>query len=445
MSFAPIGSVVFVDDDALVRTANVQSLQLAGIEVTAFDGPNAALPHLAANFNGVVVTDIRMPHVDGMQFFQMIREIDPTIPVILITGHGDVPMAVAALKDGAHDFLAKPFAGDHLIASVRRALERRQLELDNRHLRTMVETPADSAFIGQTPAIARLREAIDQVATADVDVLIEGETGVGKELVAIMLHRQSARRGHPFITINGGALPPGISADRQLFGDESADASRDVRRGQIERAHRGTLFIDEIDRLDAEQQAKLLRVIEEREVVPLGSGVARQVDVRIVATSRQDLQRASQSGAFREDLFYAINIVRLRIPPLRERRNDIPLLYAHFVDEACTQLRRPPRTLSDSDRRYLLEHDWPGNVRELRSFAFQSVLGLGQGEVPATGNEPVATLPERVGQFEAMAIRSALEECNGSVPEVLKRLGLPRKTFYDKLRRHSIAIEDFRR
>ncbi len=440
-----MGSVIFVDDDALIRTANVQALQLAGIDVTAFEGAQAALRQIPPDFNGVIVSDIRMPHIDGLQFFQMIKEIDPAIPVILITGHGDVPMAVAALKDGAHDFLAKPFAGDHLIASVQRALERRQLELDNRRLRAMVEAPVDSAFIGQTPAIVRLREAIDQVAGADVDVLIEGETGVGKELVAMMLHRQSARRGQPFVTINGGALPPGTSADRQLFGDESADAGRDARRGQIERAHRGTLFVDEIDRLDAEQQTKMLRVIEEREVLPVGSVIPRQVDLRIVATSRQDLQRASQTGAFREDLFYAINIVRLRIPPLRERRNDIPLLYAHFVDEACTQLRRPAHSLSDRDRRYLLEHDWPGNVRELRSFAFQSVLGLSHGDTNGAGAEPVATLPERVGQFEAMAIRSTLEECNGSVPEALKRLGLPRKTFYDKLHRHNIAIEEFRR
>lgn len=445
MSFTPIGSVMFVDDDELIRTANVQALQLAGIEVAAYDGPTAALPHIPPDFNGVIVSDIRMPHIDGLQFFQMIKAIDPSIPVILITGHGDVPMAVAALKDGAHDFLAKPFAGDHLIASVQRALERRQLELDNRHLRAMVEAPVDSAFIGQTPAIVRLREAIDQVSGADVDVLIEGETGVGKELVAMMLHRQSDRRGQPFVTVNGGALPPGISGDRQLFGDESTDASRDARRGQIERAHRGTLFLDEIDRLDAELQAKMLRVIEEREVVPVGSATPRQVDLRIVVTSRLDLQRASQSGAFREDLFYAINIVRLRIPPLRERRNDIPLLYAHFVDEACTQFRRPPRSLSDRERRYLLEHDWPGNVRELRSFAVQSVLGLGASDANATGAEPVATLPERVGQFEAMAIRSTLEECNGSVPEALKRLGLPRKTFYDKLHRHGIVIEEFRR
>lgn len=445
MSFTPIGSVIFVDDDALVRAANVQALQLAGIDVEAFDGATAALPHIVPDFNGVVVSDIRMPHIDGLQFFRMIHDIDASIPVILITGHGDVPMAVAALKDGAHDFLAKPFAGDHLIASIRRALERRQLELDNRHLRAMIDEPAsESAFIGQAPAIVRLREAIDQVASANVDVLIEGETGVGKELVALMLHRKSARRGHPFVTINGGALP-GTSADRQLFGDESPEASREARRGQIERAHRGTLFLDEIDRLDAEQQAAMLRVIEEREVTPVGSITPRQVDLRVIATARQDLQGATQSGAFRQDLFYAINIVRLRIPPLRERRNDIPLLYAHFVDEACTQLRRPPSPLSDRDRRYLLEHDWPGNVRELRSFAFQSVLGLNRETSKPAQAENIATLPERVGQFEALAIRSALEDCAGSVPKALEHLGLPRKTFYDKLRRYGIVIDEFRR
>lgn len=445
MSFTPPGSVIFVDDDAVIRASITQSMQLNGLDVVAYDDATAALAAIRANSNVVIISDIRMPGMDGLQFFHAVQAIDPAIPFILITGHGDVPMAVAALRDGAHDFIAKPFAGNDLIASIRRALELRQLELDNRRLRAEIAHPSGtSALIGETEAIVRLRETIAQIGDADVDVLIEGETGTGKDLVASLLHRRSPRRQQRFVTIACAALIPGV-AEAQLFGDESADARRGAAIGQIESAHRGTLFIDDIDQLAPVLQPRIRAMIEDRSITPIAAHSPRSLDLRIVAASRRDLREAAAEGEFRKDLYYAINIVRLRLPPLRERRSDIPLLFAHFVDEACTQMRRPPPPLSDRARSHLLDHDWPGNVRELRSFAFQSVVGFDPDLGMAGDTSSNAPLPERMEKFEASVIRSVLESVDGKAAEAIARLGLPRKTFYDKLHRHGIDIAAYRR
>lgn len=442
--FAEAGKILFVDDDPALRAANVQSLELANLSVESFDSARAALGRIGPGFNGVIVSDIRMPGMDGLAFFDAVREIDPAIPFILITGHGDVQMAVDALQAGAHDFLTKPFAADHLIASVRRGLTHRSLELDNQRLRRLAEESeqAGSPLLGETPVMIRLREMIAQVADAKIDVLIEGETGVGKELVAHLLHRGSQRSGRPFVDVNCGALPDTL-AERQLFGEESYDR-RTAQSGKIEAAHRGTLFLDEIENLSPAVQVRLLRALEDQEVVPVGAKEPRPIDVRVIASTKRDLQAAVAEGSFREDLLYRINIVRLRIPPLRERRADVPLLFASFVAEAAQRMGRTPPPLSDDIRTQLLEHDWPGNIRELRNFAFRSILGLDEGGAAADVAPTDRTLPERVERFEASVIESVLAECRGDVQSALARLGIPRKTFYDKLSRHGIDIRAFR-
>lgn len=443
--FAETGKILFVDDDPALRAANVQSLELADIEVESFANARDALARIEPGFNGVIVSDIRMPGMDGLALFDAVREIDPAIPFILITGHGDVQMAVDALQNGAHDFLTKPFATDHLIASVRRGLAHRSLDLDNQRLRALAEQgdAAPSPLLGETPVMIRLRETIAQVADAKIDVLIEGETGVGKELVARLLHRGSQRSGRPFVDVNCGALPDAL-AERQLFGEDSSADRRIPAPGKIESAHRGTLFLDEIENLSVGVQVRLLRVLEDQEIVPAGSKEPRPIDVRVIASTKRDLQAAVAEGSFREDLLYRINIVRLRIPPLRERRADVPLLFANFVAEAAQRMGRTPPPLSDDIRTHLLEHDWPGNIRELRNFAFRSILGLDEGGY-ATDLAPAdRTLPERVERFEASVIESVLAECRGDVQSALARLGIPRKTFYDKLSRHGIDIRAFR-
>ncbi|HEY5712505.1 MAG TPA: sigma-54 dependent transcriptional regulator [Allosphingosinicella sp.] len=435
-------TVCFVDDDAKLREANVQSLELAGIEVAAYGDAQGALGAIDADFSGVLISDIRMPRMDGLQLFARVRAIDPEIPVILITGHADVPMAIAALKDGAFEFLTKPFAADHLVAATRKALETRRLVLDNRRLRAAAEQGGESPLIGDSPVMARLRDTIAQVAMADIDVLVEGETGVGKELVAVLLHRTGPRRGKPFVAVNCGALPEAV-AESELFGQEAGPHERFDRVGRVEASSGGTLFLDEIDSMALSVQAKMLRVLEEREVMRLGGTTPRAVKLRVIAAAKADLAAMIAAGGFREDLFYRLNVVRLRIPPLRERRSDIPQLFANFVNEAVEQTGGGRFRMSDAVRRHLVDHDWPGNVRELRNFAFSAVLDL-----PSQGLAPVAdsgsSLPERVGRFEAAIIRESLAATGGSIVETLKLLGIPRKTLYDKMARHGIDPKGFR-
>lgn len=442
--FEDLTLVAFVDDDPDLRAAHSQSLRLAGLEVLAFEGAEAALARLDAGFPGVVVSDIRMPGMDGRQLFARLKDMDPDLPVILITGHGDVPQAVEAMREGAYDFVAKPFPAERLVASVRRALEKRRLVLDNRRLMAASgRIEADQALIGETPAMQRLRATLRQIAEAGVDVLLEGETGVGKELAAQALHRWSRRRPHPFVAVNCAALPETM-VESELFGHETGAFSGAMRRrGHVESADRGTLFLDEIESMPLAVQGRLLRVLEEREITPLGSSTARPVDLRVVAASKADLADLAANGAFRADLYYRLNVVRLSIPPLRERRDDIPLLFGHFLAQAAAKFRREPPALTDPVRRRLIEHDWPGNVRELSHYAERVTLGI-EEPLPAPSTHGGPGLAKRVEAFEAQLLREALEGHGGDVQAALRLLDLPRRTFYEKLRRHGIDIARYR-
>lgn len=432
--------VRFVDDDAKLREANIDSLELEGLSARPFAGAEEALADISPGFAGVFVSDIRMPRVDGLELLARVRAIDPEIPVILITGHADVPMALGALRDGAFDFLTKPFAADNLVAAVRRALDSRRLVLDNRRLREAAILAEDSfPLIGETPVMRQLRETIMEVARADFDVLVEGETGTGKELAALLLHRGGARRGKPFIAVNCGALPETL-AEAELFGTIDGRGSR---MGRIESANRGTLFLDEIDSMSPSVQVKLLRVLEERELTPLGADTPRALDIRVIAAAKRDLGLAVAEGRFRDDLYYRLNVIRLRLPPLRERRADIPLLFAHFLAQAAEKIGRKPRALDARSRAHLMEHDWPGNVRELRNFAHRFTLGMRDAPVgdPVV---PALPLPQRVAQFEASVLRETLAAVGGNLNSALELLSIPRKTLYDKLTRYDINLADYR-
>jgi two-component system C4-dicarboxylate transport response regulator DctD len=437
--------VLFVDDDAPLRAANIQLLELADIKVHACAGAEGALAKLSRDFTGVLVSDIRMPGIDGLQLFARVREIDPEIPVILITGHADVPMAINALRGGVFDFLTKPFAVDHLVTSVRKALEMRRLVLDNRRLSAAL-SEGDSPLIGDSADMVRIRDMILQLARADIDVLVEGETGTGKELVSLLLHRKGPRRGRPFVAVNCGALPADL-AEVELFGHAHGALAtvRSERIGRIEASHNGTLFLDEIDSTEPGFQAKLLRVLEEREIVPIGASEPRAINLRVIAATKSDLSDAIKASRFRQDLYYRLNVVRLRLPPLRERRADIPQLFSYFVEMAKQQMGLASFAMDDGIRRRLVEHDWPGNVRELRNFAFEAVLGLSNAAgVTATRETNGIPLAQRVERFEAMAIREALEAARGEISLAMRTLGLPRKTLYDKLARHGIEPKTYR-
>jgi two-component system C4-dicarboxylate transport response regulator DctD len=436
--------VIFVEDDDQLRLATLQALELAGFEVRAFARAAEAASAITRDFTGIVVTDIRMPHMDGLELLSAVHAIDANIPVILITGHGDIAMAVRAMRDGAADFLTKPFATDHLTAAVRRSLAHRGLVMDNRHLRALAEAPdAGEPLIGDSPPMLRLRQVIRQLAEADIDVLVEGETGTGKELVATMLHRQGPRRGHPLIAVNCGALPEGL-AEVELFGHaaDSVPHTRLSRTGQIAASSGGTLLLDEIDSMPLAMQARLLRVLEEREVHPIGAERPQSVDLRVVATSKIDLAEAVKAGRFRADLLYRLSIARIRVPALRERGDDVLALFAVFAGEAARQFGKADWRIDAATSSRLRRHDWPGNVRELRNFAIEAVLDVAAPGPPSRAT--VAPLSARVAEYEASEIRAALTASRGRVAPVLATLGIPRKTLYDKMMRLGISPREYK-
>ena len=441
--------VAFVDDDADLRDANVQALQLAGFHALPFAAATALLERIGPDFAGIVVSDVRMPGMDGIELFRRLRAIDPDIPVVLISGHADIAMAVEAMSEGAYDFIAKPYAGERLVETVRRACEKRALVLENRRLRAMATaSEAESALIGETPAMVRLRQTIRDLADIDVDVLVLGETGSGKEVVASLLHRLGRRRSKPFVALNCGALPDTV-IESELFGYEPGafTGAQKKRVGQVEHSSGGTLFLDELESMPLSAQVKLLRVLETREVTPLGSNDRRRVDLRVVAATKVDLGDPAERREFRDDLYYRLNVVTLRIPPLRERRRDIPLLFAQFLARSAQKHGRAIPKLGRAVERHLVENEWAGNVRELLHFAERVALGLPEPlPAPASGAGEVATtLPERLGAIEANLIREALEMHDGDVRATLRVLGIPRKTFYDKLARYGIERAAYER
>ncbi len=438
-------TVFLIDDDRDLRKAMQQTLELAGFAVSSFANATEALAVLDPDFDGVVISDIRMPGMDGLALFAKLSSLDPDLPVILVTGHGDIPMAVQAIQDGSYDFIAKPFAADRLVQSVRRADEKRRLVMENRRLRRAAEAASDNLpLIGQTPAMERLRQTLKHIADTDVDVLVAGETGSGKEVVATLLHQWSRRRTGNFVALNCGALPETV-IESELFGHEAGAFTGALKRriGRIEHASGGTLFLDEIEAMPPETQVKMLRVLEAREIMPLGTNTVRPVDIRVVAAAKVDLGDPAERGDFREDLYYRLNVVTISIPPLRERRNDIPLLFSHFLKRAAERFARDVPAISAAVRDHLMSHPWPGNVRELSHFAERVALGV--AEIPAETPAVPAndTLPERLERYEADILRQALTANSGDVKKTLQALGIPRKTFYDKLQRHGINRADY--
>lgn len=436
--------VHLVDDDKILLKALTQAFELDNIDVVSFDNPVSLLEQVHQGFSGVIVTDVRMPQLNGLELFAKVKEIDPEIPVIIMTGHADVPMVLKALRDGVFDFVSKPLDSDHLLASARRAMETRRLVIENRHLIDLATSASGgSELIGKTPLMERLRTTIHQVAKADVDVLIEGETGTGKELVAKLLHQSSGRTQQRFVSVNCAALPS-ETAHIELFGSayDEQTRSRRERPGKFELSDNGSLFLDDIDNLPAPIQGQLLPVLEERRVILIGGDEPKDLNLRIIAASSNPLSNAVDDNTFRADLFYRLNTVRLHIPPLRDRKEDIPLLFAHFISEASAKFSKKIPKISTSARRRLSDYDWPGNVRELKNFADSIVLGIESTNGKSLSSN--LSLPERVERFEANTICSVLEETKGDVRATVDALGIPRKTFYDKISRHEIDLKKYR-
>ncbi|SBS28211.1 C4-dicarboxylate transport transcriptional regulatory protein DctD [Marinomonas aquimarina] len=439
--------VIVIDDEQSVRMAISQTLQLEDFDVLEFGSAQGVTEQLSIDWPGVIVSDINLPGMSGLELFEQVKKIDAEIPFILITGHGDISMAVNAIRDGAYDFIEKPFSNDDFIEVVRRACEKRRLTLENRFLR--LELAAHNApgprIIGNTPGIHRLRQALLHVADTGADILVQGETGTGKEMVARFIHEHSTRRAKPFVAINCGAVPDSIM-ESELFGHEKGafTDAKTQRIGKIEHANGGTLFLDEIESMPMSMQIRLLRVLEERKVERLGSNKGVDLDLRILAATKVDLKELSETGTFREDLYYRLNVVRVDIPPLRERKDDIPLLWQHFCLVATAQYKRESEPLSAERMHSLMAYDWPGNVRELRNLAERYVLMGEAGSfefdqiITNEGNPGVMTLPEQMERFEKTLLEQELMRQKGSIKDTMDALGLPRKTLYDKMRKYGL-------
>ncbi|MDN6861157.1 MULTISPECIES: sigma-54 dependent transcriptional regulator [Pseudomonas] len=439
-----LNAVIVVDDEASIRTAVEQWLSLSGFEVQLFSRAEECLAQLPRDFAGVILSDVRMPGLSGLELLAEVQRRDADLPVILLTGHGDVPMAVEAMRDGAYDFLEKPFSPDALLNGLRRALDKRGLVLENRRLHQQAGQRAqlESSLLGMSRALQNLRRQVLDLAALPVNVLIRGETGSGKELVARCLHDFGPRAKKPFVALNCAAIPEQLF-EAELFGHESGafTGAQGKRIGKLEYAHGGTLFLDEIESMPLAQQVKLLRVLQEQKLERLGSNQSIPVDLRIIAATKPDLLEEARAGRFREDLAYRLNVAQLRLPPLRERREDIPLLYEHFAQSAAERLGRHVEPLSGAQLGRLLSHDWPGNVRELANVAERQVLGLGEPEPDTV--ETGQSLAAQQEAFEAQCLKAALTRHKGDIKAVLAELQLPRRTFNEKMQRHGLTREMF--
>jgi two-component system, NtrC family, C4-dicarboxylate transport response regulator DctD len=441
--------VLFVDDEAPLRHAATQALMLADLAALPCETGPEALSHLDRDFPGILVTDIRMPGMDGLTLMAEALKIDPELPVILVTGHGDVDLAVASMKGGAYDFLEKPYAPARLVEAVGRALEKRRLTLENRRLRAggtgiAPDDPVAARLLGRSAPMVRLRAQLRALAATQADVLIEGETGTGKEVAARALHAASPRADRPFIAVNCAALPAEL-IESELFGHEAGafpGATR-ARYGKFEHARGGTLFLDEIDSLPLALQGKLLHVVEQRSVTRLGSNDAIPLDLRIIAASKRDLAAAARDGAFRPDLLYRLNVVTLRLPPLSDRREDIPELFLSLLSTAATRSGRDAPEVPGAVLAALAARDWPGNVRELRNAAERLAMGLDAGLWPLAP-EACGSLADRMAAHEKALIAASLAAHGGSLKSTYEALGLSRKALYEKMQRHGLNRDSFR-
>ncbi len=447
------GKVLFIDDEVHIRQANKQTLELADLEVLCQESAERGLEVVSRDWPGIIVCDIRLPQMDGLQFLLEVQKVDPDLPVILITGHGDVSTAVQAMRDGAYDFIEKPYSSERLVKTVLRGLEKRSLTLENRDLRRelSLHSAPGPRIIGRTPAMEKLRATIAQIADSGADVLVLGETGTGKELVARALHEQSNRRERNFVAVNCGAVAESIM-ESELFGHEAGafTDARSTRIGKFEHANGGTLLLDEIESMPMRLQINLLRVLQERSIERLGSNRLIPVNLRIVAATKIDLLLAAEQGLFRLDLYYRLNVVSLKIPPLRERREDIPLLFHHFLLVAGHRYQQEVSMPGSGEMNVLMSYSWPGNVRELRNFAERYVL-LGRQfdwslEKMLVGEEGDShhSLAEQVDRFEKSLLEHALVSSSGSIKDVMASLNIPRKTLYDKMRKYGLNKSDYK-
>jgi two-component system response regulator HydG len=455
--------IVVIEDNETMREGITQTLTRMGHRVVAFSAGGPGVEECRRGSVDLVITDYKMHPLDGMQVLENIKQIDKEIDVILITAYGTIELAVQAMKRGAADFLTKPFSPEELKIRVNKVLgfrevrqESQRLNEENRYLRQQIEIQYNfGEIVGESAPMVELFEKIKKVAPADSSVLIYGESGTGKELVARAIHSQSRRKDGPFVKVNCGALAEGV-LESELFGHEKGAFTGAIRKkkGKFELAHQGSIFLDEIGDIPLATQAKLLRVLQERELDRVGGEQPVKVDVRIIAASNQDLPRMVEEGKFREDLFYRLHVIPLRLPPLRERKGDIPDLVGHFLEKKCAQLSRKALNIAPKAMEVLVDYYWPGNVRELENVLERAIVlcdgdQIGVNDLPLLvqdGNPagilklPEGDLPltETLQDLEKQLIERAFEKTKGVKTKAAQLLGIKTSALYYKLEKYGM-------
>jgi DNA-binding NtrC family response regulator len=449
--------LLVVDDEEPQRLMLAGILTRAGFEVQCAADATEALSRLERQAFDLLLTDQRMPAMDGLELLDHARRLQPGMPVVLMTAYGTVLAAVEAMKRGAADYLTKPFERDELLLVVQKAIRQRRLEDEVVSLRGVLRDRLGlDGMIGASPAIQQVFALIERVAHADVPVLITGESGTGKELVARAIHQQSGRAAGPFVALNCAAVPESL-LESEFFGHARGafTGALKAHAGRFEQAHGGTLFLDEIGAMRVDLQAKLLRVIQEREVQRLGSSESRRVDVRLLAATQEDLPREIRRRTFREDLYYRLNVVPIHLPPLRERAEDVPLLVRRFLEVAAAKLGRPAPEISVQAFERLQAWSWPGNVRELENCIERMVVLARTSSIDVDDLPPALRagaagpgtldgfeLPAqgvRLGHLERHLIQQALERSRGSLGPAARLLGISYKTLQYRIRKHGLS------
>jgi DNA-binding NtrC family response regulator len=437
------------DEEPMVRMLRAV-LSEHGYAVTSSTRPEQAVSTFAKGTFDAVITDVKMPQMDGLEVLERVRARDPQVPVIMISGHATVDMSIQALRRGAYDMLVKPFEPEELLSRVRNALRQSALLAENQDLKDELAARFGT-LVGASPSLLSVLEIARKVAARNIPVLITGESGTGKELLARAIHQHSPRRDKPFVAINCGALPETL-LESELFGHRKGAFTGADREhtGLIEAADEGTLFLDEIGTLPPNVQSALLRFLQEQEFYRVGETSPRRVDVRVLSATNLDMDAAIRDGALREDLHYRLNVVNLRLPPLRERREDIPLLVAHFVQEQNQQFGTRSRGFTPESMRTLCSFDWPGNVRQLRNVVQAGIAIAGDDpidsdilaqfvRVPAAGGSTGEQDYEAaLARFEVEYLSRLLDESGGNVEAVAERAGVNAATIYRKLKKHGI-------
>ncbi len=448
MAFESTPNIALIEDDDIVRQATSQWLQLAGFNVEAFSTGDAGKAAILSQDFDAVVSDVRLPDSDGLSILESLIDHHIQTPVILITGHGDVDMAVSALQKGAFDFIEKPFQPERFSQRVTEAVEtyRAQASTQDRQEYLASVSGLEEVLIGRSRVMQQLREQVAKLARIDTNVIIYGETGCGKELVATSLHKESQRKSHRFVPINCGAIPENLF-ESELFGHEpGAFTGASKRRiGKLEYADKGTLFFDEIESMPLSMQVKVLRSLQEHTVERVGGNQQINVDLRVIAAAKEDLNDHEE---FRQDLYYRLNVAQIYLPPLREREEDALILFEHFA----LQTNSDSRPLSDADRNAVLSYAWPGNVRELRNVAMRfalddtvSVMEILSSRPSSTTEETQAGVPLMIQlhNFERKVLHDSLVRHQGRINEVMQELDLPRRTLNQKMQKFGLNRSDY--